>query len=104
MDHSEIQILVVDDQPSNLRLLSELLTRRGYQVYRAISGQLALNAAMAHSPDLILLDIRMPEMDGYEVCQRLKATPETEQIPVIFLSVLDDIDDKIQAFQVGCAD
>jgi PAS domain S-box-containing protein len=104
MDHSEIQILVVDDQPSNLRLLSELLTRRGYQVYRAISGQLALNAAIAHSPDLILLDIRMPEMDGYEVCQRLKARPETEQIPVIFLSVLDDIDDKIQAFQVGCAD
>ncbi|NJK68291.1 MAG: response regulator [Microcoleus sp. CSU_2_2] len=104
MDNSEIQILVVDDQPSNLRLLSELLTRRGYQVYRAISGQLALNAAIAHSPDLILLDIRMPEMDGYEVCQRLKATPETAQIPVIFLSVLDDVNDKLQAFQVGCAD
>ena len=104
MDHSEIKILVVDDQPSNLRFLSELLTAQGYQVYRAICGQLALNAAIAHCPDLILLDIRMPKMNGYEVCRRLKATAKTAQIPVIFLSVLDDINDKLQAFQVGGAD
>ncbi len=72
MDHSEIKVLVVDDQPSNLRFLSELLTAEGYQVFRAICGQLALNAAIANCPDLILLDIRMPEMNGYEVCRRLK--------------------------------
>ncbi|MEG4801570.1 PAS domain S-box protein [Microcoleus sp. ARI1-B5] len=104
MDNSAIKVLVVDDQPSNLRLLSELLTAQGYQVYRAICGKLALKAAIAHCPDLILLDIRMPEMNGYEVCRRLKATPETEEIPVIFLTVLDDINDKLQAFRVGAAD
>ena len=104
MDNSEIKVLVVDDQPSNLRFLSKLLTAQGYQVYRAICGQLALNVAVAHCPDLILLDIRMPEMNGYEVCRRLKATAETEQIPVIFLSVLDEMNDKLQAFRVGGAD
>ncbi|MEG3986146.1 PAS domain S-box protein [Microcoleus sp. S28C3] len=104
MDNSQIKVLVVDDQPSNLRFLSKLLTAQGYQVYRAICGQLALNVAIAHCPDLILLDIRMPEMNGYEVCRRLKATAKTEQIPVIFLSVLDDINDKLQAFRVGGAD
>ena len=104
MDNREIKILVVDDQPSNLRFLSELLTAEGYQVYRAICGQLALNAAIVHCPDLILLDIRMPQMNGYEVCQRLKATAQTEQIPVIFLSVLDNINDKLQAFRVGGVD
>jgi len=104
MDNSEIKVLVVDDQPSNLRFLSKLLTAQGYQVYQAICGQLALNLAIAHCPDLILLDIRMPEMNGYEVCRRLKATAETEQIPVIFLSVLDEMNDKLQAFRVGGAD
>jgi PAS domain S-box-containing protein len=104
MDNSEIKILVVDDQPMNLRFLSNLLTDRGYTVYRAICGKLALNAAIAYSPDLILLDIRMPQMDGYEVCQRLKSTATTAQIPVIFLSVLDDVNDKLQAFRVGGAD
>jgi PAS domain S-box-containing protein len=104
MDNSEIKILVVDDQPINLRFLSNLLTDRGYTVYRAICGQLALNAAATYSPDLILLDIRMPGMDGYEVCQKLKATAATAQIPVIFLSVLDDVNDKLHAFRVGGAD
>lgn len=104
MDNSEIKVLVVDDQPSNLRFLSKLLTAQGYQVYQAICGQLALNVAIAHCPHLILLDIRMPEMNGYEVCRRLKATAETEQIPVIFLSVLDEMNDKLQAFRVGGAD
>lgn len=104
MDNSGIKILMVDDQPINLRFLSNLLSSHGYQVYRAISGQLALNAAIAYAPDLILLDIRMPEMDGYEVCERLKKIPETAQIPVIFLSVLDDINDKIEAFRVGGLD
>jgi chemotaxis family two-component system sensor kinase Cph1 len=104
MDNSQIKVLVVDDQPSNLRFLSKLLIAQGYQVYRAICGQLALNLAIAHCPDLILLDIRMPEMNGYEVCRRLKATAETEEIPVIFLSVLDEMNDKLQAFRVGGAD
>ncbi len=104
MNNSAIKILVVDDKPSNLRFLSKLLTAQGYQVYRAICGQLALNAAIVHCPNLILLDIRMPKMNGYEVCRRLKSTPETEQIPVIFLSVLDDINNKLQAFKVGGVD
>lgn len=99
-----IKILLVDDRPNNLRVLSNILIEQGYQVQRAISGQLALNAAFASPPDLILLDIMMPEMDGYEVCQRLKENEITKQIPVIFLSVLDDVQDKIKAFKVGGSD
>jgi signal transduction histidine kinase len=97
-------ILVVDDKPDNLRLLSALLGDRGYKVRRAINGQLALNAAFAEPPDLILLDIMMPEMNGYEVCQQLKSDPRTNSVPVIFLSALDDAFDKVKAFEVGGVD
>ncbi|MEB3829077.1 hybrid sensor histidine kinase/response regulator [Phormidium sp. CCY1219] len=97
-------ILVVDDKPDNLRLLSALLGDRGYKVRRAINGQLALNAAFAEPPDLILLDIMMPEMNGYEVCQQLKSDPRTNPVPVIFLSALDDAFDKVKAFEVGGVD
>jgi diguanylate cyclase (GGDEF)-like protein/PAS domain S-box-containing protein len=97
-------ILIVDDTPNNLRLLSETLTRQGYQVQCAISGSLALTGVQVNPPDLILLDIRMPQMDGLEVCRRLKAENATREIPIIFLSALDDAFDKVQAFQVGAVD
>ena len=97
-------ILVVDDTPLNLRLLTRLLTDRGYKVRPVPSGKLALEAVRAAPPDVILLDIRMPEMDGYEVCQQLKADAENRDIPVIFLSALDDELDKVRAFEVGGVD
>lgn len=97
-------ILVVDDSPNNLRVLAAMLEQEGYQVRKVLTGSLALKAAQAAPPDLILLDICMADMDGYEVCQRLKANDRVSQIPVIFLSALNEIGDKIRAFQVGGAD
>ncbi|MBW4657154.1 MAG: EAL domain-containing protein [Drouetiella hepatica Uher 2000/2452] len=97
-------ILIVDDTPENLRLLSTILIRQGYGVRKAINGKIALMAAQTVQPDLILLDIMMPEMNGYEVCQHLKANPQTNQIPVIFLSALSEGNDKAKAFSVGGAD
>ncbi|MCP2728285.1 PAS domain-containing protein [Limnofasciculus baicalensis] len=104
INNNTTKILLVDDNPENLRYLSHILTDRGYKVQRAISGQLALNGANAAPPDLILLDIIMPDMNGYEVCKRLKATEETKDIPVIFLSGLNEGLDKVNAFKVGAAD
>ncbi len=97
-------ILIVDDIPDNLRILFTMLANQGYEVRRVISGKQALNAVNTDPPDLILLDIKMPEMDGYEVCQRLKADEETAEIPVIFLSALDEVWDKVKAFEVGGVD
>ena len=97
-------ILIVDDTPDNLHLLSRMLTRQGYNVRKALNGSMALTAAQTVAPDLILLDIMMPEMDGYEVCQHLKANATTAEIPVIFLSALDDVLDKVKGFQVGGVD
>ncbi|MEB3827906.1 GAF domain-containing protein [Phormidium sp. CCY1219] len=97
-------ILIVDDTPDNLRLLSNMLASQGYQVRKAINGQLALKAAQMAPPDLILLDINMPEMNGYEVCQQLKSQPETCDIPVIFLSALSEVEDKVKAFEIGGSD
>ncbi|MEB3281998.1 MAG: EAL domain-containing protein [Lyngbya sp.] len=97
-------ILIVDDQPANLRLLSRLLTRKGYEVRQAINGTMALQAVQAKRPQLIMLDIMMPDLDGYEVCSRLKANPETADVPIIFLSALDDVFDKVKAFTVGAVD
>lgn len=104
MDNHRSKLLIVDDKPSNLRFLSKILTEQGYSVQRAISAELALNGAMDARPDLILLDIIMPQMDGYEVCKRLKANPETCEIPVIFLSALPEVVDKVKAFEVGGVD
>jgi diguanylate cyclase (GGDEF)-like protein len=102
---SKGSILIVDDTPTNLGLLSDLLTHQGYEVGKALNGQMALRAATTSPPpDLILLDINMPEMNGYEVCERLKADEQTREIPVIFISALDDVLDKVKAFQVGGAD
>jgi len=103
-DASRESILLVDDAPANLRLLAEMLTAQGYRVRAATSGNRALTSARAAPPDLILLDIRMPGMNGYEVCQQLKAEQQTCHIPVIFISALDELQDKVQAFEVGGID
>jgi diguanylate cyclase (GGDEF)-like protein len=97
-------ILVVDDTLDNLRLLNDLLTREGYRVRPVPNGKVALAAAQADPPDLILLDIMMPGMDGFEVCQHLKAGEETAEVPVIFLSALSDLTDKVKAFSTGGVD
>ena len=97
-------ILVVDDTPDNLRLLSAMLTGQGYEVRKALNGKMALTACQMLLPDVILLDINMPGMDGYEVCQQLKADSKTSVIPIIFISALDDVLDKVKAFDVGGVD
>lgn len=98
------RILVVDDTPTSLKLLTDLLKVEGYEVRAAINGELALNAAFNDPPDLALLDIRMPGIDGYEVCRRLKAQPETRDIPVIFVSAASETGDKVQGFELGAVD
>jgi signal transduction histidine kinase/DNA-binding response OmpR family regulator len=97
-------ILIIDDALENLNLLEATLTKQGYKVRKAINGSMALIGAKAAPPDLILLDIKMPEMDGYEVCRQLKASAQTREIPVIFLSALDEVLDKVKAFSVGGVD
>ncbi|MBD0344507.1 MAG: response regulator, partial [Coleofasciculus sp. Co-bin14] len=97
-------ILIVDDNPINLNLLSEILSGAGYKVRAAISSQIALKAVELTLPDLILLDILMPGMDGYQMCQQLKSSPVTKDIPVIFISALNEVIDKIKAFSMGGVD
>lgn len=99
-----VDILIVDDTPDNLRLLSTMLLENGYKVRKALNGERALQAVEAVPPDLILLDIMMPGMNGYEVCGQLKKLEQTKRIPVIFVSALDDAFDKVLAFDVGGAD
>jgi PAS domain S-box-containing protein len=101
---TEKVILIVDDLPDNLRVLSAALSGQGFQIRCAKSGTIALMAVETTCPDLILLDIKMPDMDGYEVCQRLKSSESTCDIPIIFLSALDDVFDKVKAFNLGGAD
>lgn len=104
-NHSLIgSILIVDDQPANLRVLATMLKGKNYKVKKAQDGETALMAAQSNPPDLILLDVLMPKMDGYEVCQKLKSNPITERIPVIFISALNDVFDKIRAFEIGAVD
>ena len=97
-------IMVVDDQPANLKLLEDMLKQHGYGVRSFPRGRLALVAASQNPPDLILLDINMPEMNGYEVCARLKSDVKLSRIPVIFLSALDETEDKLKAFKSGAVD
>jgi sigma-B regulation protein RsbU (phosphoserine phosphatase) len=97
-------ILVVDDKPANLRLLSQTLAEKGYGVRTVTSGMRALESARSSPPDLILLDIRMPGMDGYEVCAQLKRDARTAHIPILFISALDHVEDKVQAFTAGGLD
>jgi diguanylate cyclase (GGDEF)-like protein len=94
-------ILIVDDKPDNLQLLATMLEAQGYEVRKAISGKICLRAASVIVPDLILLDINMPDMTGYEVCQHLRNNDKTQSVPVIFLSALSEPLDKVKAFQCG---
>jgi adenylate cyclase len=98
------EILVVDDNPANLTLLSGMLTEGGYEVRPALNGALALRASLASPPDLILLDVNMPGLNGYDVCRELKSAGSTRDIPVIFISALDAIGDKVMAFEAGGVD
>jgi signal transduction histidine kinase len=97
-------VLIVEDTPASLQLLADLLTGAGYNARRAQDGRMALMSAQAQPPELILLDVRMPGMDGYEVCRRLKADPRTRDVPVIFLSALRETEDKVRAFRLGAVD
>lgn len=97
-------ILVVDDAIENIRFLAAMLLQQGYQVRKAINGKMALTAAQTATPSLILLDINMPDLNGYEVCRQLKANEKTAMVPIIFLSALDEVTDKVKAFQVGAID
>jgi two-component system, sensor histidine kinase and response regulator len=101
---SKGDILIVDDTPDNLRLLSAMLTKQNYEVRSVKSGTAALMGVQGQPPDLILLDINMPGMSGYEVCQQLKENSQTQDIPVIFISALNEVFDKVQAFSVGGVD
>ena len=98
LDPDKKDILIIDDMADNLRVLSSLLTREGFNVRKALNWQMALTACQTVLPDLILLDIMMPDVDGYEVCQRFKAWELTADIPVVFISALDDVFDKVRAF------
>jgi diguanylate cyclase (GGDEF)-like protein len=97
-------ILIVDDTIENLNLLATMLQKRGYKVRKALNGSIALMGVRNTPPDLILLDIKMPEMNGYEVCEQLKADPKTRPIPVIFISALGEVLDKVKAFSLGAVD
>jgi diguanylate cyclase (GGDEF)-like protein len=97
-------LLIVDDSSDNLRLLSTMLQSQGYRVKKAINGKFALQSLEVIEPDLILLDVNMPEMNGYEVCQTLKAQEKFQAIPIIFISAADQLFNKVQAFRVGAVD
>ncbi|MEI7671630.1 MAG: response regulator, partial [Deltaproteobacteria bacterium] len=104
MSDRQETIMVVDDTPANLNLLQKMLQDKGYRVLAFPDGKMALAAAARHAPDLILLDINMPEMNGFEVCERLKADEALKEIPVIFISALTKTEDKVKAFSVGGVD
>ncbi|MEG4275538.1 MULTISPECIES: diguanylate cyclase [unclassified Microcoleus] len=101
---AQMNILIVDDTPDNLRLLAKILESQGYIVRKALNGRMALQGVHRDPPSLILLDINMPEMNGYEVCQKLKASEASAQIPVIFISALERLENKVRAFELGGVD
>ena len=104
MENRQSRVMIVDDTPANLGLLEDILRKQGYDVASCPGGALALQAAARYPPDLIMLDIMMPEIDGFEVCRRLKADVALREIPVIFISALDDTDNKVKAFAQGGLD
>ena len=104
IDHSEYTILVVDDVVSNVLLLKVLLTNEKFKVVTANNGKDALVQAAEKQPDLILLDVMMPEMNGFEVSEKLKANPVTQNIPIIFLTALNTTSDIVKGFKVGAND
>lgn len=104
MEESPANVLIVDDVEDNLEILGDLLTFDGYQVETAVSGEAALKRVQASRPDLILLDILMPGMNGFEVCARLKENADTKDIPIIFVSSMVDLESKVKGFKVGGVD
>ncbi|HEV8240446.1 MAG TPA: response regulator, partial [Thermoanaerobaculia bacterium] len=97
-------VLVVDDQPENLELVAEILSEEGYRIQLAPDGESALSMVAAEPPDCIVLDVMMPRMDGFEVCRRLKGSRATRFIPVVMLTALSAVDDKVHAFDAGADD
>lgn len=108
IDHKQLiqagEILIVDDKPENLKFLMDILMKAGYRVRPASDGELALRSVKVKIPVLILLDIRMPNMDGFEVCRRLKTDETTRDIPIIFASALSDPAEKVKCFELGAVD
>jgi len=104
MSESVATILVVDDDPATLALLAGILERKGFRVQPADSGKLALSSIAAHAPDLLLLDVRMPDMDGFEVCRRLRATEAGRLVPVMFVSASRDADEWVEGLSLGAVD
>ena len=104
MERQDTRVLIVDDVSRNLQVLGATLSKNGYRVIAAQNGRQALSAVQEIRPDLILLDVMMPELDGFETCKRLKAHPETEEIPVIFLTARTEIEDVVQGFGLGAID
>ena len=102
--NTQYEILVVDDTLANLHLLTDLLKDEGYMVRPTRTPKMAIESALTNPPDLILLDIKMPDMDGFEVCQKLKQCKQTTEIPIIFISALQDTKDRQRGFEVGGAD
>jgi signal transduction histidine kinase len=97
-------LLIVDDKPQNLRLISDFLAEHGFDLMLTRSGAQAIDKARLAAPDLILLDVRMPEMDGFEVCRRLKEDARTASVPVIFMTAVDDTEHKVEGFRLGAVD
>lgn len=104
MGNDKGDILAVDDTPASLRLLTDLLTAEGYRVRSAINGELALRAAIAQPPELVLLDVNMPGQDGFEVCKRMKTEAHLKDVPVIFVSALSEMTEKLKGFEMGAVD
>lgn len=98
------RILIVDDVPDNLAVLFDLLTQRGFRVFAADSGQQAITELQSIAPDLILLDVLMPELDGFRTCERIKADPDFADVPLLFLTALGDTVDKVKGFELGAVD
>jgi CheY-like chemotaxis protein len=98
---SKESILIVDDTPANLQLLAQMLSEQGYKVRIAQDGTMALLSVESSPPDLILLDIMMPQLNGYEVCSKLKASAQTKDIPIIFISALNEVFDKVKPLKSG---
>jgi len=104
IDVNNARILIVDDTPKNIQLLGSILKSEGYQLNIAQNGLQALDLVKKVKPDLILLDVMMPELDGHETCKRLKGSNETEEIPVIFLTGKTDAEDIMLGFEIGAVD